>query len=483
MKLIGSLAAATVVAARRNRASSNSWTVLANTNHLYDGIIELVNEHFTQDYDGFTIDLSPYFHGEVSNYGMQSSVRFSTSGRNPTTVNYYINNPSSNEFSLSLEVEGRVGDGLGYFIPPSQRNVDEYEYNLELSAMASLSGFSLKSSSDYACNFVPNSQWNSEIQENGHISHDLSIDVSFDLDRDSLSLTLDTEGQTDASQHFRSFFENRPVMPFGLVESTTVFDINSLTACKKWFTENWFENDPTSSCVVEVQHQHETGPDALNMVKGECCPINLSLAMRPYAIVGKLNAANIGNHLVFIRGEDKNGRTERLSRRNYRGLYYTKLNNWQTAINNNDYTMLLLVPGLKTIKNELIPALIQKIEPWNTIVVRCKANPKNQLYLYYNIDRFLQTINSDEFDFSDIILASRINSDALKTLLDKVIIIPAADINTALAQGSQQLNRFILDNIHRPEIQQVMDEIRAIVEDVSGPTGQRQYETMFAALF
>lgn len=451
---------------------------------FYRSIVRAIEQHVVITQDGFTADFKPYAFIEVENHGYRGHLDVSALGR-PTVNSYSYSVFRDNSVArVAIEAKGQASNGVGFFVPKVHRNVDEYQYNFEVVANTDPSNLGIVQTSDYTCTWLPNSKLNEKVCrmqpascDQCHISNRISLDVNAGVQKSKLNVRSLFKSEMKTSDHFTLFAPNDIINHgFAMEQEYSIQDVNK---CNEWFGNNWFTHDPSTSCVMRLSHKHEYGPSMNLLVSHPEATVSASVALRPYALVAKVEVGNSEPHMIFIRGEDANSVTEHLSERNYRGLYYSRKNNWQNAIKTKEAQLVLLFPGLKTFNNVLLPKIKAKIQPFLTLYVRLAANPKNQLYLYYNFDKFLKTINSKEFDCSDIIIASRINS-SLDILADEMNI---NNLNDALAHACQRANNVILDTIHDPSISQAMVAARSVVRDVAGTKGQTQYTKLYANLF
>jgi hypothetical protein len=509
MKLIAVIATLAVAAdARRNRQNRQrvkaQRPALRHTSELVNNIRSSLSKHVRETADGFIVDLLPYFKMEVLNDGLTGSMMGDLRGINGAYSSSDSTNLSwniiSQDGSLQSEINLRGGmtNGLAQFLPPLERLDAVENYDMSYSGLTTWSMLGLKHKDEV------NTQWSwVDNSPTSSIDAQHDLEVSYDMARNSLTVNAEYNADLQVNNLRNWPNSRRPVIgdssnfPW-TVNANSAIEINNVKNCRKWVQNMDNAIDNNVNCVIGLRTSAEVGDS--QYTRQQLMTPQANLAFRPYALIAKATMKNIRSnrpspspHTVFIRGESVTGKSEKLNLRNFRGIYYTNKNNWQTAIQQNDVTLLLRIPGMRQIEGPLAVLAWEKFNPWQNFWQKLNTHIHAPLYLLYNADKFLRTFD-DEFDCSKMVVASRIESDLWREYIQPaladaprmnradVLALPG-QMNILMSQMCSRANNEAVKYLAHPEISVAMTEVRRVVEDVSGPSGQKKYEELFAGVF
>lgn len=489
---------ATLAQARRAIMSPNPQRT-ALKSQMMANLEQKLGEHFIQLPDGFEIDLKPYFNMEVVNDGNSGDIVWCL----PTSQSDFNlhqcdpNNQMHSSWSiidqpgavvLDLETKGNIQNSLGQLMPNVNpvNIVDDFQSKVHVMCSWDLSGVKLSKKLTAGWNWVDGSP-RAQLEAEHHLQG------TFRLAQNKLILNIDSAADVDVNNVRRpgKAMSNPLLRPIS-VRSGLDLTVQNIQRCGHWVSnpQNAILNN--EKCEIELKSKVHSGRTPLS--RQPVADVAVMMAMRPYVIMCKSHI-NINSqtpntnrpYMIFFRAEDKDGKMEKLNAGNYYSLYATRQNNWQKALKQDNAELVIRAPGHKTAENIILPQIQNRWQPWSKLLETLSTQDvRTHLYLYYNIDKFLKNF-SDEFDCSEVVRMSRIESESMRTPLERLNRITGESfpvgLNDFLRHQCQTANDEIIDAIQHPAITQVMNDVRSIVRDVSSQEGERKYQRLFNNIF
>lgn len=411
-----------------------STIAVANAQTILELVASEIESRMTYTPDGFIADFLPYAHVVVENDGMKGTIKSCPFGDgNEDIDNWEITSQGNKQTALFY------GSGFGrndaLFAPNSR--VSTYTYDESVNIITEMTGLQVIAAKDL--DFVFNDGSSCGIDE----THNLVTSMS--KQKQKVMVSLDYTGSRN-SNNCDSFAPPFPILKNLLVEPFDMSTDVTITVANAANCQAYLNKKMNKPCDVTFNHKSTLNGESLNQ--------HLKVMLREFAVIAKMP----GN-LIFLRGENMNGNTARLSAGNYYGLYQSNAKGtWQKILKNRkSYTIIARVPGFNTINGPMANEFAAKLEPFQDLVAAANSSLYHIPYAIFYLDELLATFD-DEFDCARMVELSRVESDLIAQQAG------VKSINYAMKNACTKLNRVIVEDYFKcPELKENFEAMRLYV--------------------
>jgi len=416
---------------------------------ILDFIANEMENKIVYTHDGVNVNFAPYFVMNVEDYGMKGQIRSSKDGRNMDEDNW-------EQVGNGMKMWGSgFGANMADFPLFGEifSEVNTYDYEGLTSMDQSMTGGSLT--------------WDKEMDfkyhdgSSGSVNEEGEINISYAAAKAKMVVTIDsaidrTNSNVDRFRFSPLFF----MMDSMSWEGESKITVKNMGMCQRYFD--------SASGVCSVQYGGEMKLNNRNLGK-----ISANLRLAEYAVQFKFGPNGGANQMVFVKSTDRNNKAVKLSEMQFWELYVAEgSKNWQAAIQGNTAMLVLRAPLCNALEENVLPQLYEMAEPFMDFADVAGQNMDKIPYAIFYMDKLFATMD-DEFDCSEVVAASRIESDLFEN----------GSLNEFLQDGCSDMNEAVVEFLQCPELASGMRMMRTYVKDMSSQSGEAWFDSNFGSVF
>merc|ERR1712012_52159 len=435
---------------RKNQAMKFFYATLAGSAMaampLWDFLEDQVNSVFTENNDGFDIDLSPYFLLNVADDGLSGKLSYSLDGENMNVDNWEVSLEGGRFWG---EAYGGNAQELGV---PVGDIVESINYDENCKWSASAQGLELD------CDRAAELNFRNGVK--GNIKEDFALELNVVQNGAAVSVDIDVDGQRTANgvsqlEDYNVWFLMRPYT----LSLETQIKIKDFKKCEI----------ADIGCSISVDNSL-----VADNFKSDA---TLSFDMKKFAAIFKPSGSDVDSQLLFIRKVGKDGKGLPLSNnKGWMSIHLADGANWQKAVRSKKDSLVLRFPTYNQWEQDAYPQLLALAEPFIDFSEAVMLNIEKLPYLFYYLDDFLATF-SNEFDCSKYVAATNVESDYLADYFE------VDTFNGFMKENCQALNEWIVEAIQCEELDAGMSDMRDYVSAMNSPSGQAEFNSLFGSIF
>lgn len=410
--------------------------------------------------DGFTVNLEPYFHAQVSNYGRSGTITHSLGGVVKDVDKWEVKTiQDGGKVTLSGTTHGNNMLAIGFEV---FKEIEHVDYKIVLSASASAAGVSFDMSKDLDFNL--NNGRAGTVDEKGSLKIDYTNTgnaamIEFQINADRRNSNLDPLSSYTYAYYF--------IKPY-TIDMRSEVSVNNLQKCSMKNGVNGLKG-----CNVEFE--------ATSNINGMATNWASSMSFKPYAIVLKIKVGD-DKHMVFVRQTDQKKTPVPLNlKTNFIEMHYARDEvNWQRSLKRNTALLVLRVPTYDALIEYAMPKVLTKAKPFldfsEAVMKEHQRNPNEMTripYILYYVDEIFEDMNENQFNCDEIVKATGVESELVAEKFE------VESINDEMQSLCQNANDHILNALQGDEVADAMEDIRDYVERMSSDKGHNEFKNLF----
>jgi len=393
-----------------------------------------IDEVYTETYDGFVINMQPYWHLKVSDYGMTGAEKFSLDGENFNKLSWEV---TDNGFNWSEE-------GVFSNLPDMFDAFGQDSYTREISIVAGENEPSLRVTHEITMDGEAGHQESTdELNITGFVGGNNGITkatLSFDYEK-TISGFEDYiyEQWPEWSEYSNGYTMN--------AESTFEIDVE---ACNEYV-----DSDLSGSCFLKVQTARSFNGEAEkeSRLKVSADDYKVTIIANPEVGVTK-------PYFIALKSESNEGVPEALNAYNF----------WAVTFRHGRDTPVLVirVPLCNGIETYVLPL----VEEWSRTYIAAaeKLGDEGLIYAIWYIDQIVANIPAGEFDCSPIVEASRLDSGLF-------------ELNADLLEFCEELDFHVQDFVEDQPLAGDIDDFRSFVRELNSDRSKQEVNAIARNLF
>jgi len=223
---------------------------------------------------------------------------------------------------------------------------------------------------------------------------------------------------------------------------------------------------PIGNCAIttDIATSHTVDGDEKNNV------LALTYNMKPRIAWVTAQVNKDDHHVIGFRSENRDGKSTSFENLGYLSIYYKKFNSKTNrpgkVANNRQGTLVATIPLINGIIEEIIPEIEEFLEPFTKIIDVMSEKPESIPAFLVHFDTWTLSL-TDEFDASEVIAATRFESDLLG--ID----------NEDLQKGAEEAGEVVVEALQSDELVKGFEVAREIVLDLFGDEGKENVQDLY----